>query len=316
MQYGHISAVAAQPRSAFDIKFDPADRTQVIVGSERGSSLYQLDDHIQVGANVAAVTVAETIAVSADAYIYYEFADNGTPTPTLKSSAAYPTAAAGKINAVLGKAIWSAALGEISAVVPYQYGHISAVVPNMAYLVKITGHATGTAYNCDIYGNGSGYASTGSGTLIIPQIVSGDVVPVGTWVNAILIGPTYYGQVPVWLDVGGIGTAPTGASGILTTTDATTTTLLSYTLATSEAAVIEAHVSSIGADRGGWILAGTFYESSGATQQGTTTEIHAVQSGSHTVVFDVTGTTVRVRVTGVASNVRWRGSMTVNETRF
>lgn len=94
----------------------------------------------------------------------------------------------------------------------------------------------------------------------------------------------------------------------VTTTDGTTvTTLVAITLPTGTAGIpnllISAKTSTPAV--GGWILAGTFKNVGGTvTQVGATLVSLTVQDvalATAAVVFDVTGATFRVRVTGVAA---------------
>jgi len=316
----------AMPRVAFDSKVDPDNRSQIIVGSQRAVAGYQFDDHVRVDARTYAVTVAETVAVSETSFIYYEIPDNGTPIPVLKASATYPAPAAAKLNVVLGKAIWDAALGasgEVSAYYVYHHGQIeisSGPTPttDAAYLVKVTSHDTGKTYFCDVYGNGSGSAATATGQpLIVPQIVTGDALPANTWVNAILIGTNYEAQVPVWQDIGGAGVPLSSApSAIIQTTDATTTTATTYTMTDGTTVSFTATIAANGTNRGAWSIVGTFYRDTTVNQQGPTTVIHAQTGGAYTVAFDISGNDVRVRVTGAAADtVDWRatGEVVVTE---
>lgn len=100
------------------------------------------------------------------------------------------------------------------------------------------------------------------------------------------------------------------------TTDGTVTTLHTVTIPASTTVMLQATVvarrtggsSGTAEDGASYIIAGTFKNSAGtATQIGTTTVIHSNESqAGWDCVFDVTGATARVRVTGAANNnVTW-----------
>lgn len=100
------------------------------------------------------------------------------------------------------------------------------------------------------------------------------------------------------------------------TTDATVTTLHAYTIPASTKVVLEAHVTAsrtggsggTAEDGAGYGIVATFKNVAGtATQIGTTTPLYSHESvAGYDCVFDVTGATARVRVTGVAStNITW-----------
>jgi len=89
----------------------------------------------------------------------------------------------------------------------------------------------------------------------------------------------------------------------LETTTTATTNLQRITLESNKVYHIDTKVlGGSSSDRGSFHLAGTFYYSSGAVQQGSTTTIHSVQSGSWTVAFSTDGNDVLITVSGVA---RW-----------
>lgn len=106
------------------------------------------------------------------------------------------------------------------------------------------------------------------------------------------------------------------------TTDATVTTLHTYTIPASTTVVLEAHVvarrtggvAGTGEDGAGYGIVATFKNVAGtATQIGATTVLYSHESvAGYDCVFDVTGATARVRVTGVAStNITWHLTLRV-----
>lgn len=102
-------------------------------------------------------------------------------------------------------------------------------------------------------------------------------------------------------------------SKVVSTTDATVTTLLLIPIEDNTTYHIEATVLAVrsgSSDRASYTFAGTFYRAGGsAIQQGSTTALHTVESdASWAATFDVSGNDVRIRVTGAAMNIDWRGS--------
>lgn len=105
------------------------------------------------------------------------------------------------------------------------------------------------------------------------------------------------------------------AIGTATTTDATVTSLLVLTLPTTTVAVVRVVVTAkTGALSGaGWAMEGTFKNTAGTVAQiGATLTTLSVQDAAlltAAVVFDVTGATARVRVTGiVATTIEWQAT--------
>ena len=99
------------------------------------------------------------------------------------------------------------------------------------------------------------------------------------------------------------------------TTDATVTTLDIFELddeTTYHMRTIVIGVVGGGANRASYEFAGTFYRTGAgsATQEGSTTAIHTAESvAGYAATYDVTGTTVRVRVTGAAATaMKWRST--------
>ena len=99
------------------------------------------------------------------------------------------------------------------------------------------------------------------------------------------------------------------------TTDGTVTTLDIFELddeTTYHMRTIVIGVVDGGANRASYEFAGTFYRTGAgsATQEGTTTAIHTAESvAGYAATYDVTGTTVRVRVTGAAATaMKWRST--------
>lgn len=95
-------------------------------------------------------------------------------------------------------------------------------------------------------------------------------------------------------------------AGSLSTTNATETTLASYTTTTDKLHVIEVDVVAYdhsGAQGAGYKLAGLFRNNGGTLSQlGMTTSIMSTESPAGLAcAFDMSGTAVRVRVTGIAA---------------
>lgn len=100
------------------------------------------------------------------------------------------------------------------------------------------------------------------------------------------------------------------------TTDATTSTLWSWTLANDEGMTIEADVTafSLSMDKGTSVkLKGQYYKDGAAapTLVGSVTTIHSVETDAgFAVALDVSGDDVRVRVTGLAgTTIKWLGTI-------
>lgn len=109
---------------------------------------------------------------------------------------------------------------------------------------------------------------------------------------------------------------PGQLSGYTTTTDASTATLATFTVPASTSVGVLAQVvarrtggsAGTAEDAAHYILAGTFKNVAGtATQVGSTTVVHTAEDqAGWAAVFDVTGATFRVRVTGALNNnVSW-----------
>jgi hypothetical protein len=109
------------------------------------------------------------------------------------------------------------------------------------------------------------------------------------------------------------------ASGEVTTTDATTTTLCSITLAANTSYVIEAHVAGINTttpDVGGEHITASVYRlGAGAVIQQQSPLINTLPI-TWTVNLDTSGNDIRVRVTGnAAATVKWSGSVVIRAKR-
>ncbi len=107
-----------------------------------------------------------------------------------------------------------------------------------------------------------------------------------------------------------------GTDATVTTTNATVTTLASYTPADLSTVTLTVTVSAnVGGGTGaGYVLAGTFRRSGATTTQiGATGRLFEVEDvAGWDAVFDVSGAIVRVRVTGsVATSVVWVGRLGV-----
>jgi len=107
-----------------------------------------------------------------------------------------------------------------------------------------------------------------------------------------------------------------GESILLSTTDATETTLFNKTLQDNSAYWIESKVVAMitdGSGRSVYKIGGFFFrDGSSATQQGSTVQLITAIEGSlnGTVTYDVSSNDVRLRVAGVAAtNISW-----INET--
>lgn len=73
-------------------------------------------------------------------------------------------------------------------------------VGTSTFPVKITSKESGSTYRIDVFADGSDQPATETGeTIIIMQIDSSQTVPSGTFLLAVKIGTTFYGQVPIWL---------------------------------------------------------------------------------------------------------------------
>lgn len=117
-----------------------------------------------------------------------------------------------------------------------------------------------------------------------------------------------YGQANSSGGVYALGKSVMGAE--VTTTDATVTTLDYFTMPDNSAVYLEVKViamESDGSSRNVYHLSGLFYRNGGdATQQGTTNSICEIESETNCAcVFDVSGNTVRIRVTGVTGET-WK----------
>jgi len=67
-------------------------------------------------------------------------------------------------------------------------------------IAQITAGGPGQEYVASIYENGPGVAATRTGVVLkVPQIYATATMPAGTYVMAIRVGETYWGQPPVWL---------------------------------------------------------------------------------------------------------------------
>lgn len=100
------------------------------------------------------------------------------------------------------------------------------------------------------------------------------------------------------------------------TTDATVTTLALATLSDENTYHIRSIVMGVqsgGSNRASYEIAGTFYRSGGgATQQGSTTVIHSVESNAAwDCDYDTNGNDVRIRVTGAAVDILWQSTTAV-----
>ena len=154
--------------------------------------------------------------------------------------------------------------------------------------------------------------TTGSGNIIIGKSL--DASAVGA-TNEINVGGVYKGTVNAEAVIGK-GTKHDGCvinkAAEVQTTDATLTTVETITLLDENTYQIEAlviGVQSDGANRASYKLIGTFYRTGAgnATQQGTTTRVHEMESAAAwDVNLVVSGNTVLVRVTGVAATtIEW-----------
>jgi len=126
----------------------------------------------------------------------------------------------------------------------------------------------------------------------------------------------------VWyFETGTSGTSPAtyGIQQKVQTTDATQTTLLSATVSSNQLVVWQAFVTAGKNVSGGlnnaagWIVSGTFYNTSGsALQQGSTTTIHDGSGGTGwSVTFTLSGSTVSLSVTGASSTtIEWNTTST------
>jgi len=110
-----------------------------------------------------------------------------------------------------------------------------------------------------------------------------------------------------------------GESIATSTTDATVTTLYTFTMPDNASALIQAEVTGLetdGSNRNNYIIAGAFYRDGGnATQQGSTVSILSIESDATwgAVEFAVSGNDVIVRATGAAStNITWISETKVN----
>ena len=103
------------------------------------------------------------------------------------------------------------------------------------------------------------------------------------------------------------------------TTDATVTTLLTIATASNTTYLVRAFVaarrtggaSGTASDSAGYTFVGTFKNASGTlTQVGTTTAVHTAEDqAAWNATFDVSGTDIRIRVTGAANNdITWHAS--------
>lgn len=108
----------------------------------------------------------------------------------------------------------------------------------------------------------------------------------------------------------------------VTTTDATVTTLTTYTTASDTAYTIQATVTAVqdtGATVASYVMYGTFRNDSGTlTQRGVTTYSHTVEdTAGWDCVYDTSGTDVRVRVTGAAAtNIRWQAHLRISVVKY
>ena len=76
----------------------------------------------------------------------------------------------------------------------------AAVAGTTVFPVKITAGGPGDTYTIDVFADGTDQAATATGeTLKIPQILGTETVPVNTFLMAVEISGTFYGQVNVWL---------------------------------------------------------------------------------------------------------------------
>lgn len=109
----------------------------------------------------------------------------------------------------------------------------------------------------------------------------------------------------------------------VTTTNATVTTLLSYTLTASRTYVIEARVvarrtggsAGTAEDGAGYVVRGTYKTSAGsATLIGSVTAVYTAESqAAWNATLDTSGAAVRVRVTGAANNnISWHATVFVS----
>ena len=105
------------------------------------------------------------------------------------------------------------------------------------------------------------------------------------------------------------------------TTDATVTTLESFTTASDTAYTIHATVSAVksdGSQVASYVMYATFQNDSGTlTQVGTTSYSHTAESdAAWDAVLDISGTAVRVRITGVAATtIRWQNHFRISAVK-
>lgn len=107
---------------------------------------------------------------------------------------------------------------------------------------------------------------------------------------------------------------------LVTTTDATTATIQTFTLGQYQTRAIRAMIAArdgtAGTDHAGYMMYGTFYrEGNGTTQQGSTSAEYTEESagaGAWGTSFSVNGNDVRVQVTGAAGvSITWKAVVEV-----
>jgi len=114
--------------------------------------------------------------------------------------------------------------------------------------------------------------------------------------------------------------AVTTHAGSVSTTDATTTTMITVTTATDTAYHVVAQGIGVNTDDysevGSYYRVATFKNDGGTLSQvGSTTEVHAQEDvAGWNVGLSTSGTNIRVRVTGAAAtNINWTGTLSVTK---
>lgn len=108
----------------------------------------------------------------------------------------------------------------------------------------------------------------------------------------------------------------------VTTTDATVTTVESFTTASDTSYTIHATITAVksdGSQMGSYVLYASYRNDSGTlTQVGATTVSHTAEDdATWNGTLDVSGTTIRVRVTGVAAtNIRWQSHLRISAVKY
>lgn len=114
----------AKPATPFLGQVNPDNAAQIVIGRQRAESTYPYRDTITIGIDALQKATAETVTISATAYVYYAITKSGTDiTATLTANATYPTQSDTTFYVVLGKAVWDGT-SKVSRWFQYWYGDI------------------------------------------------------------------------------------------------------------------------------------------------------------------------------------------------